>query len=309
MEPIKEVKQEHDCEFFLVTDVAVYACECEPNRLLVGDHEYVESTLYTSLLKENESLKAEVERLKSIDSKDWEKCKDEVAKLEIAARTDRLIVNPDKSIFWQWERYCYPSTDELKSALQKAAVLYATRQKESEMKEILYLKDKINEIESEYRSAQSELSSLKAMNNDIVEQRLRSGLFANDGTEIKVGHMVWWRTPYRTTQTHVGDNIPNGSYTEPMEPGIKIEEGEVVFEEGMFGIKDLEGYGTGVFPLSWCIRQWTLDDLEQYIGCPRFLFDAPEEGDLQYLMEEVAKVKTTDELLQYISGIHIYKES
>lgn len=31
----------HDCEFFLVTDVSVYACECDPHHILIDNQEYV----------------------------------------------------------------------------------------------------------------------------------------------------------------------------------------------------------------------------------------------------------------------------
>lgn len=33
--------KEHDCEFFLVTDVAVYACECDPHHILIDNQEYI----------------------------------------------------------------------------------------------------------------------------------------------------------------------------------------------------------------------------------------------------------------------------
>lgn len=50
---------EHDCEFFLVTDVAVHACECD--HILVSDNntqkEYVPIEKYASLQKQLEEQK------------------------------------------------------------------------------------------------------------------------------------------------------------------------------------------------------------------------------------------------------------
>lgn len=45
-------KLSHDCEFFLVTDIAVYACECTPHHLLIDDVEYIqiENNIGKSLL-------------------------------------------------------------------------------------------------------------------------------------------------------------------------------------------------------------------------------------------------------------------
>lgn len=36
------LKLSHDCEFFLVTDISVYACECTPHHILIDNVEYVQ---------------------------------------------------------------------------------------------------------------------------------------------------------------------------------------------------------------------------------------------------------------------------
>jgi hypothetical protein len=133
-----------------------------------------------------------------------------------------------------------------------------------------------------------------------------TGLTDKNGVEIYEGYEVRYRQPYRTTQTHTGDNIPNGSYTEPMEPGIREIEGLVKFVDGMFVIDPYESYDT--IPLAWCIREWDLESIEESISWTRQTdgwFDDPEEGDLNYLITEVAKVKDVDELIKYLSGIEI----
>jgi len=55
---IKE--QEHDCEFFLMTDVAVYACECDPHRIEIDKQEYVAVELFNAQTAEVERLKGTI---------------------------------------------------------------------------------------------------------------------------------------------------------------------------------------------------------------------------------------------------------
>jgi uncharacterized phage protein (TIGR01671 family) len=123
---------------------------------------------------------------------------------------------------------------------------------------------------------------------------------AKNGTEIYQGDIIYHLIPYRTTQTHTGDNIPNGSYTEPMEPGIKPVGGEVIFENGCFQIKD-----DCDSPMMWYQTEWDLESIQQSIEWSKHdadLFDDPEEGDLQYLISEVARVKDSYELIKYLNG-------
>jgi len=134
-----------------------------------------------------------------------------------------------------------------------------------------------------------------------------TGLKDKNGKEIYEGDEVRIRQPYRTTQTHTGDNIPNGSYTEPLEAGIKTSEGVIVFHNGCFCLDDTDNNHEPT-PLWYYDTQWDLKMIEDAIsyGRPdRFIFDDPEEGDLQYLIEEVAKVKDSDELIKYLSGIEV----
>lgn len=123
-----------------------------------------------------------------------------------------------------------------------------------------------------------------------------------NGKEIYEGDILRRYRPYRSTQTHTGDNIPNGSYTEPME--AEIEEALIVVEyrDGMFVSAD----ESNPCPLVWENQEYDLPALREAVAWrgSNDLFDDPDEGDLNYLMER-AGVKTVEELLEKVSGFEV----
>lgn len=54
VEPKPEVKKYHECEHFLMTDVAVHHCDCE--SVLIGDKEYISLERFNTLQEANKEL-------------------------------------------------------------------------------------------------------------------------------------------------------------------------------------------------------------------------------------------------------------
>jgi len=139
---------------------------------------------------------------------------------------------------------------------------------------------------------------------------ISTGLYDKNGREIRLGDIIEIHTPYRSTQTHYGENIPGptGEYTEPLEPEIKTSRFTVKWGKGMFYINDsgLDGEDMLV-PLSWELGLYkSRDDLiDAFGGLSNWLDeDNPGEDDLGYLLEQYPP-SSEEELMHYISGCEI----
>ena len=123
-----------------------------------------------------------------------------------------------------------------------------------------------------------------------------NGAYTLGGDEVLI------RIPEIETQTHTGNNIPNGSYTEPI--GVRIKEiiDDVVFDRGVIRLLSEE------VPLVWNDTIWTIEGIQEAITITKFPWD--EEGkeeidsDISYLIEE-AEVNTEEDLVNHLSGIRV----
>lgn len=139
-----------------------------------------------------------------------------------------------------------------------------------------------------------------------------TGLVDKHGVEIFEGDIVRYHVPYRQTQTHYGENIPDpsGSFTEPLEPAIRTETRQVVFSKGAFYWAGPRAeYGCD-FPITFDDRSYTSrDDLMDAFRCHRgertWLDGQDDEtGDLSYLLQEYGLVDE-EALMKHLSGFEV----
>lgn len=143
----------------------------------------------------------------------------------------------------------------------------------------------------------------------------RTGLRDRNGIEIKAGNIVQTKRVGIEYQTHYGNNIPNGAYTEPCGVIVYVDQYEVVFELGCFFLKQCNTDNHVPMPLFYLynpdgsICEYTeeviLIDIDYKRN--RDLFDndySYEKECLEALLEELGM--TIDELIQDLKIEIIY---
>jgi len=146
-----------------------------------------------------------------------------------------------------------------------------------------------------------------------------TGEFDKTGKEIYEDDEVMQRILRRGYQTHYGDNIPQGSYTEPMEPEIIERFGVVKFKNGAFYINWDDDTSNDDFTMALGneITEWDENMCKDAISITRpngkpFSFwedvkhddDYLEQGDLNYILQTY-KLKDLAELCHYLNGLEI----
>lgn len=122
-------------------------------------------------------------------------------------------------------------------------------------------------------------------------------IFASLDSETgKGGDIMSLKESYRRTQTHTGDNIPMGSYTEPLELEIKNIESVIIMKDGIISAMcdSSEEYTT---PLSHRLDQDKINDLETLLLNGYGL----EAEDIEYIQEEY-KLGTCQDIINYFKS-------
>lgn len=137
---------------------------------------------------------------------------------------------------------------------------------------------------------------------DVYNQPIFASVRIN-GKLTLGGDEVLIRIPEIETQTHTGNNIPNGSYTEPIGVHIKELIDDVVFDKGVIRLANEE------VPLVWNDQKWTVESVQEAITITKFPWDDKDsqfefDSDVYFLIEE-AEVTSQEDLLEYLSGIRV----
>lgn len=156
------------------------------------------------------------------------------------------------------------------------------------------------------------IAAILARGNGGLSVEQWTGLMDKRGVEIFEGDLVRYYVPFRNSQTHYGENIPDpsGSFTEPLEPGIRTETRQVVFRNGAFHWADVSDDSGFDFPITLDNRVYSSRaDLMEAFDCrrgERWWLDGmdDETGDLSWLLAEYG-IADEEALMKHLSGFTV----
>lgn len=126
--------------------------------------------------------------------------------------------------------------------------------------------------------------------------------------------IVYWYC-YKTTQTHIGDNIIYGSYTEPDEPQLIKLIGEVYYDEDrclwsnkIIGEIPYQFYDNTWFNIEDMIPLIHRDEYNYYEIASILNFDIDEEKNkIDDLIKQITDYESLESLMEVINKIKVIK--
>ena len=132
---------------------------------------------------------------------------------------------------------------------------------------------------------------------DMVDSQ-GNKIFASLQKNGRGGDIVEIKQPYRITQTHTGDNIPMGSYTEPLEANIEIIISPTIFSNGLVSLYSdiIDEYS---YPLRYRLET---KDIQMIKDCFQngwgLDWSNNEDSDKNYIFSKY-KLSSDDELVEF----------